>query len=399
MSLIEQASLVITPNAVKASKLYAIKPFDGTGDLAVVRATTATRVNKLGLIEQVPANVARLNYKNSSCPSILVEPLRTNLFTYSQDFTNAIWIKLGSIFINPNSGISPSGNNDASLITNNNISDFISQIYNGSTGVVYTFSVFIKNNNAERSSILVRNTLNALQGLINWNGSELTSISGVSGGSITYETLSNGWYRLIGTFTSVENAIRPRFSSDNINVGRSVFLWGAQLEAAANATSYIPTITSAVTRNADVISKTGIADLIGQTEGVVFVDMDFQALSIDNGIISIGDGGIANRIFFSCSSSNLISVVVRNSTGFQYSFSLAESSGRKKIALSYKNNDFDFFINGVLINSSNSGVLPLNISSLSLSVGNTSSKQNYINKILLWKTKLTDEQCISLTTL
>ena len=79
MSLFESASLVITPNGTKASKLYSIKPTDGSGDLTVTRATTATRVNSAGLIETVSANVPRLDYSNGSCPSILVEPQRTNL--------------------------------------------------------------------------------------------------------------------------------------------------------------------------------------------------------------------------------------------------------------------------------------------------------------------------------
>ena len=78
MSLLTQASLIVTPNAVKASKLYSIIPSNGNGDMDVVRATpTATRVNSLGLIESVAANVPRLNY-DGSCPSILVEPQRTN---------------------------------------------------------------------------------------------------------------------------------------------------------------------------------------------------------------------------------------------------------------------------------------------------------------------------------
>ena len=77
MSLLTQASLVLTPNAVKASKLYSIIPSNANGDMTVVRATTATRVNSSGLIESVAANVPRLNY-DGSCPSILVEPQRTN---------------------------------------------------------------------------------------------------------------------------------------------------------------------------------------------------------------------------------------------------------------------------------------------------------------------------------
>lgn len=76
--LFDSASLVITPNGVKTSKLYSIKPNDGTGDLSVTRATTATRVNESGVIVAVPANVARIDYSTGQ-PAILVEPQRTNL--------------------------------------------------------------------------------------------------------------------------------------------------------------------------------------------------------------------------------------------------------------------------------------------------------------------------------
>ena len=76
--LFSNASLVITPNGVKTSKLYSIKPNDGTGDLTVVRNTSATRINASGIIEVVPANIARIDYSNGQ-PAILVEPQRTNL--------------------------------------------------------------------------------------------------------------------------------------------------------------------------------------------------------------------------------------------------------------------------------------------------------------------------------
>ena len=70
-TLFDSASLVITPNGVKTSKLYAIKPTDGTGDLTVTRKTSATRINENGNIVNVPANVARIDYSNGS-PAILV---------------------------------------------------------------------------------------------------------------------------------------------------------------------------------------------------------------------------------------------------------------------------------------------------------------------------------------
>ena len=77
-TLFDSASLVITPNGVKTSKLYAIKPNDGTGDLSVVRNTSATRIDENGNIVNVLANVARIDYSKGK-PRFLVEPQRTNL--------------------------------------------------------------------------------------------------------------------------------------------------------------------------------------------------------------------------------------------------------------------------------------------------------------------------------
>jgi hypothetical protein len=93
MALFDDASLVVTPNGYKAGTLYSIKPTSGAGDMTVVRATTATRVNSAGLIESVAINVPRLDYTDSTCPSLLVEPQRTNLILYSQDISNAAWTK------------------------------------------------------------------------------------------------------------------------------------------------------------------------------------------------------------------------------------------------------------------------------------------------------------------
>lgn len=73
------SSLLLTPNAVKAGKIYSVVPSDGSGDILMSRATTATRVNSLGVIENVGLNIARLNYDTvGGCPSILLEPQRTN---------------------------------------------------------------------------------------------------------------------------------------------------------------------------------------------------------------------------------------------------------------------------------------------------------------------------------
>ena len=84
MSLLYDASLIITPNAYKESKLYALKPQSGNGDLTWTRNSGATRVNSAGLIENVLANVPRLDYSLGGCPNILLEPQRTNRLLNSE---------------------------------------------------------------------------------------------------------------------------------------------------------------------------------------------------------------------------------------------------------------------------------------------------------------------------
>ena len=96
MSLLSQASLCVTPNAYKEGKLYSVIPSDGSGDMSVTRATTATRVNSAGLVELVPYN----------------------LLNYSQSFDNAAWVKSNAT-ISANTIASPSGIQDADSIIEN----------------------------------------------------------------------------------------------------------------------------------------------------------------------------------------------------------------------------------------------------------------------------------------
>lgn len=283
MSLFDSASLVITPSGYKASKLYSIKPTDGSGDLSVTRATTATRVNSSGLIESVSANVPRLDYSNGTCPSILVEPQRTNLALYSEEFNNASWIK-GQTTITINSNISPDGNSNSDTIfevSNTNSHNVASNyLISFVSGTSYTISIYAKNNTNGRGFLQIAGfKLGAgatnIRANFNLNNGTLGSING---GTATISEASNGFYRLTFSFTC-GNTISERINYGLITSSTStafenylgdsskgIILWGAQLEAGSYATSYIPTTSSSVTRNADVISKTGISGITTITE-------------------------------------------------------------------------------------------------------------------------------------
>ena len=81
----DKASIALIPSGTKASKLYSVLPANGDGDFTHSRSlTTATRVNKDGLIESVAADVPRLDYPFTNgvvgdCPHLLLEPSRTNI--------------------------------------------------------------------------------------------------------------------------------------------------------------------------------------------------------------------------------------------------------------------------------------------------------------------------------
>ena len=62
------------PRGYKAQKVYSVLPTNGDGDFTFDRNDAGSRVNKNGLIEQVATDIPRLDYSDSSCPSLLLEP-------------------------------------------------------------------------------------------------------------------------------------------------------------------------------------------------------------------------------------------------------------------------------------------------------------------------------------
>lgn len=416
MSLFEQSSICITPNGTKASKLYAIKPTSGAGDLSVVRATTATRVNSAGLIESVAVNVPRLDYTNSTCPSILVEPQRTNLNTYSNDFTNGVYTNQ-NITITANSTTAPDSTSTADklIITGSGVTSIHREV-STTSGNYYTASVYVKKAETQyvnlgfiySSGVYAGTQFDLNNGTIKRNNS-----SSYTGLSSTITSVANGWYRLtvtciINTATAYPTILpsnaewtsgEPRQTLTGNNTTGAYF-WGLQLEAGSYATSYIPTTSASVTRNADVISKTGISSLIGQTEGVMYFDLksiannDFKRLSING-------GSYVNSIFFDFDNTNTLYAKVFNG-GSAVATLIASGiniANRNKIAIAYKNNDFSFYVNGSQVASQSSGSIPSGLANYEFSLASNQIFEGNINTAALWKTRLSNSELSTLTTI
>jgi hypothetical protein len=412
------ASLVVVPSGYKASKVYAQKPLTTDGQLTFSRASTATRVNASGLIETVASNVPRLDYLGSSCPRLLLEPQRTNLLTYSEQFNNTAYTKTNTT-VTANAATSPDGylNADSLLESSATGTHQIWQRPSLTSGQSYTFSAFVKTNGRRRVQLQSYDNSSTYAAAI------YDVVSGTvveTNATASIQNYGNGWYRIILTGTcpttatgyAVLNLATDSFSSATLqdsyagDTSKGVYVYGYQQEAASYATSLIPTTTAAVTRLADACSKTGISSLIGQTEGTLFAEFvysgKFGSASNSSMPISIDDASGNNEAYiFINGTNNVASGQFVVGGGFTCNITgLALTVGtRYKMAFAYKQNDFAFYINGALQGIDTSG----NIAALpNLRVGNyfgLNYIQDTISQALLFKTRLTPAQLAEITTL
>ena len=372
-----------------------------TGDIATDYIPTTSAAVSVGPV----ANVPRLDYSGGGCPKLLLEPQRTNLALYSEQFDNAAWTKSG-VTVTANQAVSPDGYQNADKVTNTTTNDFISQIIAAPTATAYATSFYIKNEDSTTTSILVRNAANSLGGNINWTGSELVSITGVVNGTLTFESVGNDWYRIFGNFTSVETVQRVRVSPDNAATGKSVYLWGFQLEQGATyATSYIPTLGAAVTRGADACSKTGISSLIGQTSGTLYSEFVVNGFADFGTPLCINDGTLNESIWLTTFANGDIRAEVFSLGSIQASFlKTGNVIGQTyKIAIGYASNNFAFFVNGVQVGSTDiSGSVPVSMSRVDFDYTNASLFSQSalgIKEAILFPTRLTNTKLAELTTL
>ena len=356
-------------------------------------------------------NIPRIDYTNGSCPSLLVEPQRTNLFLRSEEFDNASWTPLLAT-VTANTTTAPSGNvtADKFVATATTGVHILLQTAAGSvSGTTYTASVFVKA--AGLSNITLLNNQGG-GGIVNYNLTTGT-FTLVSGVSASIQNYGNGWYRCVMTFTANSTGtfnlqVRLADSSGNTtftgNGVDGVSLWGFQVEQGTFATSYIPTVASTVTRNADVISKTGISSLIGQTEGTMFCDFRVNSLATFGTILSVNSNSTSNYIYATINSSGQLKVEVFNGAVQTQIFSTVTVGNRYKLAFGYKTNDFVLYINGVSIGTDTVGTTfsgtTLSRVDFDITLPTTFSLSSLsINSAQLYKTRLTDNELQTLSTL
>jgi hypothetical protein len=378
------------------------------GDIATDYIPTTTAAVSVGPVSGLP----RLDYLGSTCPRLLLEPQRTNLVTFSEQFDNAGWTKTNAT-ITANNAISPDGYQNADkLIPASASQGILQQNHSITAGQTNTLSVFAKydglNDNFALNSRDNASAANAAQIAFNLSTGTIATAATASGSysaaSGTITPYGNGWYRLTLTHTSsISTTTRFRYfneagSGDGTN---GYLVYGAQAELNASyATSYIPTLAASVTRVADVCSKTGISSLIGQTEGTVFLDLQISA-NATRALFSIDIGTTTNYVAATTNATSQVRVAV-NQAGSATNIitSSALTLGRHKLAIAYKSGDYALYIDGVQAAVSASTLYPVGtLTQFVLNNASYGSLGDGYSQALLFKTRLTNSELSQLTTL
>jgi hypothetical protein len=279
-------------------------------------------------------NTPRLDYTDSSCPALLLEPLRTNNVPHSEYHQGTIAAVTRTY--NTSDTLSPEGvYNAVKYEVNANNSDPYLRVFNIPTsGNSATFSLYVKGASGQLFSMIL--------GRDGYNELEYEAFS-----------LDGTWQRLdiSKTFTTTPTTltIGAEFShsSDDGVLGQEYYLYGLQVEAASYATSYIPTYGSSVSRVAETCQVENESALINSEQGTMY----FEGIAIDPvfaNVLSFSDGTNNNRICLTLPQSATSINVFSSVAGSKINNNIThDPSINSKYAIVWNGNSFKVFVNGV----------------------------------------------------
>ena len=266
------------------------------------RASSATMVNSSGTLVTVGNNVPRTGHHiyNGSAwvnEGILHESeARTNVLTYSEDFTHSSWTKT-SASISSNASTSPDGSLSADAIvpTAVNTNHFLASNGTGVTsGQNYSFSVFAKAGTQDWLRLAATSAFFVNPNHVWFNLASGTVGTASTGVTAAITDVGNGWYLCEWTAVASANG-NPQFfivsESGDGTFGylgngseEAIFVWGAQVEAGSTPSSYIPTSGASATRAAETLTVPAANLPYDSTN--VSIQMDGKMTYADTGSLS-----------------------------------------------------------------------------------------------------------------
>jgi hypothetical protein len=350
----------------------------------------------------------------------LVEEARTNLLTYSAEFDNALWGKTGTSSITTNTAIAPDGLTAGdTFFCGATAASALRRASLTVTAAAHTYTIFAKKGTANFAVIqLSDGGANFARQWFNLNtGVVGTAAAGgtMSVTSAAIQSFGNGWYRcaITATFPSttgqVDNFVGTTDGGFGGDATSNILIWGAQLEAGAFATSYIPTIASTVTRSADVATITGslFSQWYNQPEGSFLLEYlatsdpagtyRTQLQARNTGATSYSQIRNANLTPTTAVTNN--QVVVSGVTQADLPSASLGAGAVVKTTLAYRTNDFSAVTNGATPVTDTSGSVASDIALLAFNGGTFSAGQTWFRSIRYVPVRAADFQLQALTEL
>ena len=370
-----------------------------SGLVATDYIETGASTAQAGILEDMP----RLDYSGgASCPSLLLEPQRTNLIPFSEFFdpwnTDSGEVKTANTIQSPEGLV-----NGNTLRQNNGASQLnVYKVTNVTSGVDYTFSVWLKKKTTNQIQIY-QYSIDAPVGFVSRATIDFDAgtITNVEGSGATIEPYDNGWFRC-----SIKCTMPSTRLSSGIYTATAgqadVYVYGAQVEQGSYPTSYIPTYGSSVTRSADAAQITSATNQIGQSEGTLFIELGNMNTNADDDVwIELSDGTTNNRILIYADATGDIRNQIKASGSISSLINTNVTlASNQKIAITYAANEAKVFINGVQYGGTDTSVVVPATSQINLSnFTNIIAQSRTLKQALVFKTRLSNEELAALTTI
>ena len=363
---------------------------------------TGASTAQAGILEDLP----RLDYSGgASCPSLLLEPQRTNRLANSE---NGYGWTTSNVSVLPFDGgingkyfqLTSAGSASRFNVIQNNWVNL--------AAATYTASVFAKKGTADEIILTTRANFASQSAYSTFNLTSGTVANNGVTGSI--EPYSDGWYRCSITFANPGSYTDFASFAYGFNFNASstdtLFVTAPQSEIGSYPTSYIPTMGSAVTRSGDVCTTSSVPSLIGQTEGTIFWQGEVNYGGIDAHAISLSGStsNFSDAILLWRSITGRLSVYIQIGGVPQFGAPLyyddsASISPNDKYAIGYAQNDLVVYKNGTQVISASSGNIPATNFLLLNEWVNINGHKNNTKQALLFKTRLTNAELAALTTI
>lgn len=348
------------------------------------------------------------DYSNGAPGVPWISEQRTNLVTYSNDFTRWANVWGGGATLTPNQLTGPDGNISlhklARIDANNDGLKFSTTL---SASKTYSASVIFSAGTSNKSRLLIYddNAAALLANLeFNWTSGVPSTSASFGASNIKYEALGNGLYRVSFSFTTAATVTTHSFViiPESNGIGTEYcFIGFAQLEEGSTPSPYIPTNGSAVTRNADDLTQL-LSNIPGwnASEGAMVVKWGADA-DANQRAAAISDGSNTNRLEIARNSSNALLALVYEASTAQAYLTLATdaTSGPFKEAMAWKANDFAGSVNGAAVVNDAAGTVPTGLTTayLGASAAGVDHTNGHLHSVALYPKRLSNSDLQSMS--